>query len=160
MPNTTTRPAPGPHPTLWNSILLALGQADASAGSDAAGWWAQDTVGGRAGGDTATRARAVLAGINDGDPAVLDALPTCDLSGQGPTPQPEPSCTPTPDTGHRLLATTAAGLRDQISATSPDHLYQYVDQLAEVCALLTQTGQAREERSRPRSGHCHAGRHP
>jgi hypothetical protein len=51
-------------------------------GSDAARWWAQDTVGGRASGDTTTHARAVLAGTDDGDPAVLDSLPTCELSGQ------------------------------------------------------------------------------
>lgn len=83
MPNTTTRPAPGPHPAPWRSVLLALRQAGARAGIRAADWWAQDTVGGRASGDTTTTARAVLAGIADGDPAVLDALPTCDLSSQG-----------------------------------------------------------------------------
>jgi hypothetical protein len=50
--------------------------AGGQAGRSAAGWWAQDTVGGRATGDTCTTARRVLVGIADGDPAVLDGLPT------------------------------------------------------------------------------------
>ncbi len=66
----------------WQHILAALRQAGQHAGAGAADWWAQDTVGGRATGNTAATARAVLAGIDDGDPAVLDALPACDLSGQ------------------------------------------------------------------------------
>ncbi len=66
----------------WLHILEALRQAGQRAGAGAADWWAQDTVGGRATGDTTATARAVLAGIDDGDPAVLDALPVCDLSGQ------------------------------------------------------------------------------
>src|SRR5204862_8106582 len=49
------------------------------------------------------------------------------------------------DTGHRLLAATAAALRDRVAGTQPGHLYQYADQLAEVCDLLTQTAQARGE---------------
>src|SRR5437764_13727870 len=77
------RPATHHHDdTTWQHILEALRQAGQHAGTGAADWWAQDTVGGRATGDTAGRARAVLAGIDDGDPAVLDALPACDLSGQ------------------------------------------------------------------------------
>ena len=67
-----------PHAMTWSAVLDALREAGARAGSNAADWWAQDTVGGRASGDTAHTARAVLAGIDDGDPAVLDALPACD----------------------------------------------------------------------------------
>lgn len=59
------------------------------------------------------------------------------------------------DTGHQLLAATAAGLRDQISTTSPDHLYQYADQLAQVCDLLTETGQARDDAMASLSSACH-----
>jgi len=72
--------APG-HAPAWRDVLQALHEAGQRAGRNAADWWAQDTVGGRATADTAARARAVLAGIDDGDPAVLDTLPACDLSG-------------------------------------------------------------------------------
>jgi hypothetical protein len=65
----------------WQRVLDALYMAGTDAGADAADWWAQDTVGGRARGDTAATARQVLAGIDDGDPLILDALPGCDLSG-------------------------------------------------------------------------------
>lgn len=57
-------------------------------GANAAEWWLQDTVGGRARGGTDWRssaeanARTILRGIDDGDPAVLDTLPASDLSGQ------------------------------------------------------------------------------
>jgi len=49
------------------------------------------------------------------------------------------------DTGQRLLAATATGLRDLIAGTGAGHLYQYADQLAEVCDLLTQAEQARDD---------------
>jgi hypothetical protein len=45
-------------------------------GETAAAWWQQDVLGGRATGDTSAVARQVLAGIEDGDPAILDALTT------------------------------------------------------------------------------------
>jgi hypothetical protein len=44
-------------------------------GESAAAWWQQDALGGRATGDAAATARRVLKGIDDGDPAILDALP-------------------------------------------------------------------------------------
>jgi hypothetical protein len=50
--------------------------------ANAVGWFLQDTIGGRASGDVRERAAAILAGINDGDPAILDGLPAADLSGQ------------------------------------------------------------------------------
>ena len=56
--------------------------AGATAGRNAAEWWCQNTFGGRAPGDVAPTAQHVLDGIADGDPAVLDALPSLDLSGQ------------------------------------------------------------------------------
>ncbi|MDG4795026.1 hypothetical protein [Micromonospora sp. WMMD1082] len=52
--------------------LVATGSRD---GANAADWWAQDTVGGRSTGDVTTKARTLLAGIDDGDPRVLDLLP-------------------------------------------------------------------------------------
>src|SRR6266536_5887154 len=76
------RPVTDHDAAAWQYTLAVLRQAGQDAGVGAADWWAQDTVGGRATGDTATTAGALLAGIDDGDPAILDALPVCDLSGQ------------------------------------------------------------------------------
>jgi hypothetical protein len=66
---------PGGRPG-WADLLDTLRAAGAQAGRTATDWWAQDTVGGRATGDTAALARRVLAGLDDGDPAVLDGLPS------------------------------------------------------------------------------------
>ena len=52
------------------------------AGRQAADWWAQDIIGSRATGDVRPVAQRILAGITDGDPAVLDTLPSLDLSGR------------------------------------------------------------------------------
>ena len=73
---------PESHGGGWRQVLDALRAAGTEAGVNAADWWAQDTVGGRASGDTVATARIILAGIDDGAPAVGDALPTCDLSGR------------------------------------------------------------------------------
>jgi len=51
-------------------------------GTNAAAWWYQETLGGRASGDTRERARIILAGLHDCDPMVLDTLPSADLSGE------------------------------------------------------------------------------
>lgn len=50
-------------------------------GKNMAEWWWQDSFGGRGRG-TKEQAEAILTGIDDGDPAVLDSLPACDFSGQ------------------------------------------------------------------------------
>jgi hypothetical protein len=55
--------------------------AGARAGTDAADWWAQDAVGGRATGDTTPVARRIRSGIDDGDPQIGDQLPTFAASG-------------------------------------------------------------------------------
>ncbi|BFU47721.1 DUF4314 domain-containing protein [Krasilnikovia sp. MM14-A1004] len=72
--------AAGPQPSGdtdgWTAALARLRAAGAEAGRGAADWWAQDTIGGRATGDVRAIARRILAGIDDGDPAVLDGLPT------------------------------------------------------------------------------------
>lgn len=71
---------PNPHstppPAGWAGVLAALAAAGGSDGADAAAWWQQDNLGGRTTGDRTPTARAVLAGLADLDPAVLDALPT------------------------------------------------------------------------------------
>jgi len=54
----------------------------ARAGRNAADWWDQDTLGGRASGDTDARATLILAGNDDLAPLIVDALPACDVSGQ------------------------------------------------------------------------------
>jgi hypothetical protein len=77
-----TYPAPGAAAGEWDTVLSALKTAGHAAGVNAAAWWAQDTLGGRAGGDVRATARRVLAGIDDGDPQILDSLPALDLSGQ------------------------------------------------------------------------------
>jgi hypothetical protein len=75
-----------PHTVPWPAVLDALREAGAHAGVTAAEWWAQDTIGGRASGDTSRTARAVLAGLDDGDPAICDTLPACDLPGHPDDP--------------------------------------------------------------------------
>lgn len=50
-------------------------------GQHSTGWWEQDTIGGRTSGDTTAIARQVLQGIEDGDPAILDALPSLHVTG-------------------------------------------------------------------------------
>jgi hypothetical protein len=59
-------------------ILTAVRAAGEAAGRDAAGWWCQDTIGGRATGDVKPRARAILQALDDDDPELLDGLPCAD----------------------------------------------------------------------------------
>ncbi|WP_250008780.1 DUF4314 domain-containing protein [Actinoplanes sp. M2I2] len=77
LPAAPAAPARGDAPA-WDALLAEVRSAAAEAGGSAAEWWAQDTIGGRARGDTRAVARRVLAGIQDGDPAVLDTLPPAD----------------------------------------------------------------------------------
>jgi hypothetical protein len=49
------------------------------------------------------------------------------------------------DTAHALLTRTSATLRQHIAATTPEHLYQYASQLADVCDLITEADQARDD---------------
>jgi hypothetical protein len=67
---------PGDDTPAWAATLARLAEAAADAGRGVAEWWAQDAVGGRSSGDVPATARKILTGITDGDPAVLDALPT------------------------------------------------------------------------------------
>lgn len=57
----------------------ANGAAD---GAGAAGWYVQDTIGGRVSGDPAKAARYLLRGIENGDSAITDGFPFADLSGE------------------------------------------------------------------------------
>jgi hypothetical protein len=66
----------------WHATLQRLRDAAAEAGGNAVDWWEQDAIGGRATGDVQATAARVLAGIEDGDPAVLDLLPRLDEPGQ------------------------------------------------------------------------------
>lgn len=84
-PVTTTPPRPGGlvgEATGWAAALQRMRAAGTEAGRTAAEWWAQDTIGAPAGGDTRRAARRILAGIDDGDPAVLDALPHFSAAGE------------------------------------------------------------------------------
>lgn len=67
----------------WPELLDALRTVGAADGSTAAEWWLQDTIGGRASGDTAATARRILDGIDDEDPAVLDTLPAAASWSEG-----------------------------------------------------------------------------
>ncbi|WP_260428560.1 DUF4314 domain-containing protein [Micromonospora globispora] len=68
----------GPPDTGWQLVLDALRAAGATAGRAAAQWWAQETLGGRAVGGVRPAALQILDALDDGDPAVLDGLPTAD----------------------------------------------------------------------------------
>ncbi|MFV2102110.1 DUF4314 domain-containing protein [Micromonospora sp. LOL_024] len=69
------RPLPNP---AWQRALTALREAGLAAGRDAAQWWAQETIGGRAHGDVARTARDVLTGIEAADGRDIDGLPFAD----------------------------------------------------------------------------------
>ena len=71
--------------TGWTDPLDAVRAAGTADGTSAAQWWLQDTIGGRASGDTTAAARRILNGIDDEDPAVLDTLPTADAGWPGNT---------------------------------------------------------------------------
>ncbi|WP_435585886.1 DUF4314 domain-containing protein [Micromonospora aurantiaca (nom. illeg.)] len=84
-PATTTPPRAGGlvgEATGWAAALQRMRAAGTEAGRTAAEWWAQDTIGARVGGDTRLAARRILAGVEDGDPAVLDALPHFSSAGE------------------------------------------------------------------------------
>ncbi|MEW9530629.1 hypothetical protein [Microbispora sp. NPDC049125] len=66
----------------WQDLLAQMTARGTEDGKNAASWWQQDALGGRATGDTRTAARRILKGIEDGDPQILDELPAADLSGQ------------------------------------------------------------------------------
>ncbi|MEH0931419.1 DUF4314 domain-containing protein [Micromonospora sp. CPCC 205558] len=80
---TTPPPTGGPvdEAAGWAAALQRMRAAGIEAGHTAAEWWAQDTIGARASGDTRLTARRVLAGIDEGDPAVLDAIPRYTSAG-------------------------------------------------------------------------------
>ncbi|MGY4898594.1 DUF4314 domain-containing protein [Micromonospora aurantiaca (nom. illeg.)] len=62
----------------WQRVLDALREAGAEAGRNAAQWWAQDTIGGRARGDVAATARSVLTEIEAATGRDIDGLPVPD----------------------------------------------------------------------------------
>ncbi|MCW3818591.1 DUF4314 domain-containing protein [Micromonospora sp. DR5-3] len=62
----------------WQRVLDALREAGAEAGRNAAEWWAQDTIGGRARGDVAATAREVLTEIEAATGRDIDGLPVSD----------------------------------------------------------------------------------
>lgn len=71
----------------WRKAAEELG---AEAGKNAADWWEQDAIGGRATRSERECAELTLRGLDDGDPLVLDSLPCPNLSGEwagDPTPR-------------------------------------------------------------------------
>ncbi|MEV1329911.1 DUF4314 domain-containing protein [Micromonospora costi] len=65
----------------WQWVLDALREAGAEAGRNAAQWWAQDTIGGRARGDVTATAREVLTQIEAAAGQDIDGLPAADRDG-------------------------------------------------------------------------------
>jgi hypothetical protein len=59
----------------WAGTLGRLAAAGRQDGADAAAWWQQDALGGRTTGDVTATAARVLAGLDNLEPRVLDALP-------------------------------------------------------------------------------------
>jgi hypothetical protein len=95
-------------------------------GRSAAGWYAQDTYGGRVTRGAREAATAVLRGIADGDPAMLDGLPAPDLSGQWADTL----------TGPALVADAlaAAGIPDaDVMARASAAPMPFVDWFSDVC---------------------------
>ncbi|MET8147861.1 hypothetical protein ACIBSW_24905 [Actinoplanes sp. NPDC049668] len=62
----------------WEQALGAVRAAGVAAGTTAAEWWCQDTIGGRATGDVKPRVRKILQAIDDDDPELIDGLPLYD----------------------------------------------------------------------------------
>jgi hypothetical protein len=63
------------------AITYARGVGDRD-GRSAASWFEMDAFGGRVTRGAGDAARRIIKGIDDGDPEVLDALPSPDLSGE------------------------------------------------------------------------------
>jgi hypothetical protein len=59
----------------WANTLDRLAEAGCEDGGDAAAWWQQYALGGRAAGDVTATAAQVLAGLDNLEPRVLDTLP-------------------------------------------------------------------------------------
>ena len=75
----------------WERLKAEAAQLGREAGENAAAWWEQDAIGGRVTrpGQAEETARLTLRGLEDGDPAVCDAIPYPNLSGEwagDPTP--------------------------------------------------------------------------
>ena len=59
----------------WANTLARLAEAGREHGADAAAWWQQHVLGGRAAGEVTATAARVLAGLDNLQPRVLDTLP-------------------------------------------------------------------------------------
>ena len=69
--------------TAYDAAIAYAADRGAQDGRNAAEWWLQDTIGGRVRPRVDRMAAgAILRGLADGDPAVLDILPYADLSGE------------------------------------------------------------------------------
>ena len=68
--------------TAYDRAVAYAAERGRQDGGNAAGWYVQDAFGGRVTRGNDDAARRILAGIDAGDPAVLDTLPRADLSGQ------------------------------------------------------------------------------
>lgn len=85
------------HPESATAKAREVGREHAK---NAAAWWQQGALGGRATGDSAAVARRVLQGLDDGDPAIIDMLPG-PVEGYTATELPVDSGWPEPLLEHR-----------------------------------------------------------
>ncbi|MGH3737569.1 MAG: hypothetical protein ACRDT6_18465 [Micromonosporaceae bacterium] len=132
-------------PRDWPRTLTAARTAGRGAARDAAGWWAQDTIGGRASGDVAAVARRVLTGIDDGDPAILDALPACPLP---PDPGSEPQFYADLASDAPPWNALTATQRQQVSDAYHDGYTESITgQIAAECAAVNVDAEPRHHRA-------------
>lgn len=66
----------------YDAAIRYAAELGADHGRNAAGWYVQDTIGGRSSGDPVRAARYILRGIDGGDSAVTDGFPFANLSGE------------------------------------------------------------------------------
>jgi Domain of unknown function (DUF4314) len=129
----------------WQQALDAIRAAGAAAGRGAADWWGQDAVGGRASGDITATARRILAGIDDGDPAVVDALPTLATAGTDAPSDEQRYAATAPEDAHTWSELTPRQRADALEAYRDGFDTAVTDRVVELCRIAASpTGYGRD----------------
>jgi hypothetical protein len=127
-------------------FLTAVRAAGEAAGRDAAAWWCQDMIGGRATGDVKPRARTILQALDDDDPELLDGLPCADPSRLDNLEELD-------DTGLAAILADSEGREALVSGSRDELVDAYQDgfdealqaAIAEQCRIvLSPTGDGRD----------------
>lgn len=66
----------------FDQLLAEAAKLGTEAGVNAAAWWEQDAIGGRATRGERETAECTLKGLENGDPETIDSLPFPNLSGE------------------------------------------------------------------------------